>query len=83
MESYLEWVRPLVDDQAFAATTAAAAEFQGEPGQGPRLQEMLTEYDKATSFKSYIEEFWNDACALPSAPHRPPAKLAGIDREFS
>lgn len=32
---------------------------------GPNLQDALVEYDKSTTFKSYIEEFWNDSYLVP------------------
>ena len=66
---YLQWVRPLVDDAAYEATTEVVGQFQSDPAQGPKMQKMLEDYDSTTPFKSYIEEFWNDACG---AQHRSP-----------
>lgn len=64
-ERYLKWVRPLVGDDAFAATSAELDRFRTDPEQGPKLQQLLVEYDEATAFGSYVEEFWSDAYLVP------------------
>lgn len=64
-ERYLKWVRPLVDDESYAATAAEIETFKTDPEQGPKLQALLEEYEKATTFGSYVEEFWNDAYLVP------------------
>lgn len=61
----LAGVRPLVDDAAFAATSAELQKFRTDPEQGPKLQQLLVEYDETTTFGSYVEEFWNDAYLVP------------------
>jgi hypothetical protein len=50
----LAGVRPLVDDAAFAATSAELQKFRTDPEQGPKLQQLLTEYDATTTFGSYV-----------------------------
>jgi carnitine O-acetyltransferase len=48
---YLEWVRPLVDDEAYVEAAAWAEEFISDPEQGPRLQQLLVEYDDGLAAK--------------------------------
>ncbi|KAJ3297226.1 Carnitine O-acetyltransferase mitochondrial [Rhizoclosmatium sp. JEL0117] len=55
---YLETVRPLVDDAAYAKTVAAVQEFQKPGGKGEELQARLIEHDKSKS-TSWLIDWWN------------------------
>eukprot|EP00039_Didymoeca_costata_P003532 m.68234 g.68234 ORF g.68234 m.68234 type:complete len:654 (-) comp11950_c0_seq2:250-2211(-) len=63
LNTYLKWLRPVVTDEEFEEAKIAVEEFKDN--QGPNLQDALVEYDKSTTFKSYIEEFWNDSYLVP------------------
>ncbi|KAJ3346348.1 Carnitine O-acetyltransferase mitochondrial [Entophlyctis luteolus] len=56
--TYLRSVRPLVDDAAFAKTTAAVQEFLKPGGKGEELQKRLIERDNSVS-TSWLIDWWN------------------------
>lgn len=57
---YLEWVRPLLDERAFATTEAAVRAFAGAKGPGPRLQRLLAERAADPKIPNWLEPFWED-----------------------
>jgi len=57
---YLEWVRPLLDDRAFAATTEATEAFAGATGPGRELQRRLVERASRPDVPNWLEPFWED-----------------------
>ncbi|KAJ3062173.1 Carnitine O-acetyltransferase mitochondrial, partial [Podochytrium sp. JEL0797] len=56
--TYLESVRPLVDDAAFAKTVKAVEELQKPGGQGEDLQKRLIAHDQTKS-TSWLIDWWN------------------------
>lgn len=57
---YLEWVRPLLDDRAFAVTTEATEAFAGATGPGRELQRRLMERASRPDVPNWLEPFWED-----------------------
>ena len=56
---YLQTVRPLLDDVAYAKTQAIVEEFVKPGGIGEMLQTRLMEKDQATK-KSWLIDWWNE-----------------------
>ncbi|KAG0306958.1 Carnitine O-acetyltransferase mitochondrial [Dissophora globulifera] len=57
---YLKSVRPLLDDKAFAETTAAVEEFQKPGGVGEELQKRLLAKANDPKTVNWLEDWWND-----------------------
>ena len=62
LDRYLKTVRPLLTDEEFAHTSALAADFQREGGEGESLQSFLEE--KASNERNWMEEWWEQLAYL-------------------
>mmetsp|Transcript_26061 Transcript_26061/g.38534 ORF Transcript_26061/g.38534 Transcript_26061/m.38534 type:complete len:740 (-) Transcript_26061:64-2283(-) len=63
LKKFLDTVQPLLSSTQFAETKEIVKDFKKKDG--AKLQKMLKEYDKLTSFGSYVEEFWKNAYLAP------------------
>ncbi|KAG0080089.1 Carnitine O-acetyltransferase mitochondrial, partial [Podila epicladia] len=57
---YLKSVRPLLNDEDFAKTSAAVAEFQKSGGVGEELQKRLLAKANDPKTVNWLEDWWND-----------------------
>ena len=62
IERYLKTVKPLLTPEEYAHTSACAADFLRDGGEGEALQEFLEE--KASSERNWMEEWWEQLAYL-------------------
>ena len=56
---FLKFVRPLLSDDDYKEAVEAVERFRTDPSQGPKLQELLKNFDKTTNAGSYIADYQN------------------------
>ena len=66
-EKLLAWSKSLLTPEEYVASEKSVAEFLLENGEGEQLQKLLVDYDKTTEYKTYFEEFWDEAYLAPNS----------------
>lgn len=59
-ELFLQWCRPLLDDDEFADTERSVDEFLAPDSPVWTLQDELIKYDRRPDVHSWLDEFWRD-----------------------
>jgi len=66
-DKLLSWSAALLTPEEAAESAKVVKDFLIDKNQGEALQKLLVDYDKSTEYKTYFEEFWNEAYLAPNA----------------
>lgn len=68
IDTFIQWVEPLLTVQQFETTKRIANEFKSKEGDGEKLQSALIEFSTKNNLENWIAPFWYDVYLKPRVP---------------